>query len=167
MTRIALIAVLALSTAACHKKVAAPEPPRTAAAPAATPVEQAIATLQENFARVHFDFDSSALTAESKKALDANAAILAKHKTLVVEVQGHADERGTTDYNVALGERRATAVRDRMVLQGAGARQVRTLSYGEERPLSTGTGETVWCQNRRAEFKILVGGVGVSGTTVQ
>ncbi len=167
MTRTTLLfsLVLLCSSSACRKKVAAPEAPTAAPAMAEMTQQQAISELKENFARVHFDFDSAALTEESKEALDDNAKILVRHKSLVVEIQGHADERGTIDYNIALGDRRAKTVRDRLQLQGVGIRQLRTVSMGEERPAVAGSGELVWSANRRAEFRILVGAGDVSGTT--
>ena len=72
-------------------------------------------------------------------------------------MQGHADDRGTTDYNLALGERRARAVRDALTSMGASSSQLTVISYGEERPLANGSGEGSWSQNRRAEFRVTTG----------
>lgn len=75
-----------------------------------------------------------------------------------IEVQGHCDERGTTEYNMALGERRASAVRNYLTSNGIAGSRIKTVSYGKERPLSQGSDEGAWSQNRRAEFKVLSGG---------
>ena len=120
--------------------------------------------LVANFKRVHFSLDSATLDAGSREALSANAQIMQRYPSVVVEVQGHADERGTTDYNLALGQRRADAVRRYLVLQGVPDNRIRPLSYGEERPAALGHDERAWSANRRAEFRILTGS-GVQGTT--
>ncbi|MFK7929590.1 MAG: OmpA family protein [Myxococcota bacterium] len=160
--RIALVALLIIS-AGCRKKVAPEEPvavtpvTTTVAEPVASTEEEAVATIAANFKRVHFEMDATSLTGESEAALSSNSAILQKFGKIRVEVQGHADERGTTDYNLALGERRANAIRDRLQRMGVDAGRVTVVSYGEERPLASGGGEVVWSQNRRAEFRVLRG----------
>lgn len=118
----------------------------------------AVAKMREQFARVHFEYDSSKLDAGGKQALSANVAIMQKHPSLQVEIQGHADERGTNDYNLALGDRRAHAVRTYMIAQGLAPSRVTVITYGEERPVVMGRGEHAWSQNRRAEFRILSAG---------
>jgi peptidoglycan-associated lipoprotein len=127
-------------------------------------MEQAVADMQANFARVHFAYDSATLDASSKAALEDNARIMKNHPRLTVEVQGHCDERGTTDYNLALGNKRAAAVRDHLTAMGVAPNRVATLSYGEERPVAMGADESSWSQNRRAEFRVLVSEPGVAGT---
>ena len=112
--------------------------------------------LQEAAAAVgnvfYFEFDSSTLTAEAQRALDAHIALLqGSEKT--VRLEGHTDERGTRDYNMALGERRANSVRDYMVVNGVASYRIETVSYGEEQPVAYGSGETNWAQNRRVELK--------------
>jgi len=112
--------------------------------------------LQEAAAAVgnvfYFEYDSSTLTAEAQRALDAHiAALQGSEKTLRLE--GHTDERGTRDYNMALGERRANSVRDYMVVNGVASYRIETVSYGEEQPIAYGSGETNWVQNRRVELK--------------
>ncbi|RME24254.1 MAG: peptidoglycan-associated lipoprotein Pal [Deltaproteobacteria bacterium] len=153
----------------CKKKPAETAP--AAVAPvteAPAPVEEAPAEVQEmalNFSRVYFEFDQATLNAASKAALDSNAEIMKKKTDIKVEIQGHADERGTTDYNLALGTRRAQAVRDYLVAQGIAPSRLTVVSYGEERPLVQGHSETAWSQNRRAEFRITWGDAGnVQGT---
>jgi peptidoglycan-associated lipoprotein len=101
---------------------------------------------------VYFGFDLSTLTPQARASLTRVAAAL-RTSTGNVRVEGHADERGTREYNIALGERRANAVRDFLVLQGVSASRLETISYGEERPAVSGTGEQVWSQNRRVEIK--------------
>lgn len=99
-----------------------------------------------------FDFDSSALRPEAREAVDAHIALL-KTNDRNVRLEGHTDERGTREYNMALGERRANSVRDYMVLNGIPSYRIETVSYGEERPVAYGSGESNWSQNRRVELK--------------
>jgi len=100
----------------------------------------------------YFDFDSSALTAEARAAVDAHiAALLANDSS--VRLEGHTDERGTREYNLALGERRANSVRDYMVANGVPSYRIESISYGEENPVAFGSGEANWKQNRRVELK--------------
>ncbi len=100
----------------------------------------------------YFDFDSSALRPDSREALDAHIALL-KTNEKPVRLEGHTDERGTRDYNMALGERRANAVRDYLTVNGIDSYRIETVSYGEERPVAYGSGESNWSQNRRVELK--------------
>ena len=100
----------------------------------------------------YFEFDSSTLTPDALNALDAHIALLRNTNTNV-RLEGHADERGTREYNMALGERRANSVRDYMVANGVGSFRIEVISYGEERPSAIGTGESSWAQNRRVELK--------------
>jgi peptidoglycan-associated lipoprotein len=101
---------------------------------------------------VYFDFDKSMLTAASRSTLDAHIALL-KTNNAKVRLEGHTDERGTREYNMALGERRAKAVGDYMSVNGVASYRSEAVSYGEERPLALGTGESNWSQNRRVEIK--------------
>ena len=100
--------------------------------------------------RVFFAFDSSALSDNAKEALDTQVKWLKKHDNVDVVVQGYCDERGTREYNLALGERRANAVKNYLVSQGVAADRVSTISYGKERPAVSGSNEAAWAQNRRA-----------------
>ncbi len=100
----------------------------------------------------YFEFDKSVLNAESRAALTAHAARLASSPR-EIRLEGHADETGTREYNMALGERRAKSVRDYLVLQGVSAGLVETVSYGEEYPSVTGSNESSYAQNRRVELK--------------
>ena len=99
---------------------------------------------------VFFGFDSAELSAEAKDTLDRQAAFLNVNPTLVVVVEGHADERGTREYNLALGDRRAVSVRDYLLAKGLNAARIRTVSYGKERPVIAGSTEDAWAKNRRA-----------------
>jgi peptidoglycan-associated lipoprotein len=117
--------------------------------------------IKANFSRVNFDFDSDRVT--NPELLTANAKLLSQHPDIRIEVQGHADDRGTSEYNLALGERRAAAIVNALSSQGIPKTRLATVSYGEERPIASGDGETVWAENRRAEFRVLTGS-GVSGT---
>ena len=99
---------------------------------------------------VYFDFDSSELSDNAQMTLNRQAAFLNVNPTLVIVVEGHADERGTREYNLALADRRATAVRDYLLAKGLNSARVRTVSYGKERPAAEGSTESVWEKNRRA-----------------
>src|SRR6056300_1188688 len=99
---------------------------------------------------VYFGFDSSELAGEAQATLDRQAAFLNVNPTMVVIIEGHADERGTREYNLALGDRRAVAVRDYLLAKGLNAARVRTVSYGKERPAVSGSNDEAWAKNRRA-----------------
>lgn len=101
---------------------------------------------------IYFDYDSSNIRQDFQSVVEAHAAYLAAHPETTVTLEGHADERGSREYNLALGERRALALRRQMVLLGATAGQIRTVSYGEERPVSEGHDEQSYGLNRRAEI---------------
>jgi len=101
---------------------------------------------------VYFDFDDSVILDEDRPILEAHAQYLSENPGATVTLEGHTDERGTREYNLALGEQRAVSVRQFMSLVGASGQQVRTVSYGEERPASLGHNEEAWAQNRRVEI---------------
>ncbi len=103
-------------------------------------------------ATLYFGFDLSTLSPQTRAALTRVAAAL-RTTTGDIRVEGHADERGTREYNIALAERRAKTAADFLVLQGVSSSRIETISYGEERPAANGTGERVWSQNRRVEIK--------------
>ena len=98
---------------------------------------------------VYFGFDSSELAGEAQATLDRQAAFLNVNPTIVVIIEGHADERGTREYNLALGDRRAVAVRDYLLAKGLNAARVRTVSYGKERPAVSGSNEESWGQEQQ------------------
>ena len=99
--------------------------------------------------RVFFGFDKSVITASAEKTLKRQAAWMRKHSTVTVTIEGHADERGTREYNLALGERRAVSVKNFLVALGVQSRRIATISYGKERPDALGHTEAAWSQNRR------------------
>jgi peptidoglycan-associated lipoprotein len=103
---------------------------------------------------VFFDYDSAELTPEAQHTLDENAATLKKYPTWAVTIEGHTDERGTAEYNLALGERRSVAARAYLVSLGLPADRLRTVSYGKEFPFDPGHDETAFSKNRRAHFVI-------------
>jgi peptidoglycan-associated lipoprotein len=111
--------------------------------------EQNIAQLQ----RIHFDFDQFTLSDAARETLAGNAVWLRANSSQRIVIEGHTDERGSDEYNLALGERRARAALNYLVSLGIAADRLSILSYGEERPLDTGRNESAWAQNRRAEFK--------------
>ena len=146
--------------AGCPKKVEDTPPPLSSAvdAPPAAAVKkelpEPVAQMVANFSRVLFAFDSADMTADGKSALDANAGIMAEYADIRVEVQGHADERSTTEYNLALGQKRADAVVRHLLGRGVGTSRVKSVSYGEERPVDGRSVETAYEQNRRADFVV-------------
>lgn len=99
--------------------------------------------------RVFFDYDRSDIKAEGQQTLRRQADWLKKYSNVTITVEGHCDERGTREYNLALGERRATAVKKFLVALGVPANRVSTISYGKERPAVVGSNEAAWAQNRR------------------
>ncbi len=121
--------------------------PATTAAPAPGTQEDLVLNVGD---RVFFDFDKAILKPQAQRTLERQAAWLKKYPNVTVTVEGHADERGTREYNLALGERRATAVKNFLVALGIDPSRISTISYGKERPVALGHNEAAWAQNRRA-----------------
>ena len=107
---------------------------------------------------IHFDYDKAIIRGGDAAVLDTQVAILQANPGLRIRISGHCDERGSDEYNLALGNRRATAAKQYVVSHGIDASRIETASYGEERPLAQGHDEEAWAQNRRDEFEILSGG---------
>jgi peptidoglycan-associated lipoprotein len=168
-THLLAVALLALGLAACTKpkqtKPAEP-PPATADAGGATtsgvgeaatgskpltPQQQALAALRTKNI-VYFDYNSSEIPQEYLSVVSANAAYLLKYPTARLRLEGNTDERGSREYNIGLGERRAQTVRRAMLAKGVAEGQMTTVSYGEERPAVPGHDEAAYAQNRRVEF---------------
>ncbi len=103
---------------------------------------------------IHFEFDKSSLLPEAREILRRKAKWLKAHPDVLVIIEGHCDERGTSEYNVALGDRRAWSARSYLVNLGIAPERLTTISYGEERPLDPGHNEEAWARNRRAHFAI-------------
>jgi peptidoglycan-associated lipoprotein len=122
------------------------------AAAASAEVASAVATM------IHFDFNKSDIRPDDQAVLDYKAKILQANSALTVRVNGFADERGSDEYNLALGMRRATAAKRYLVNKGVADNRVETFSYGEDRPVDPGHNEDAWAKNRRDEFQILAGG---------
>lgn len=159
------VAASALALAGCSKEAPAelPPPQETAApvvraTPTPTPTQAGpVAGSQAHFAAamagrdvIFFDTDMFNIDNEDAAALRAQAEYLLQHTAARATVEGHADERGTREYNLALGERRATAAKNYLVSLGVPESRVRTVSYGEERPAATASTEQAWARNRRA-----------------
>ncbi len=161
-----VVVVAALAVSGCaHKKPALPTNPTdtgTQTTPPPAPPAQRDTTIDEHPGQqtedvaalndVHFDYDSSDLTDEAKATLSENGAYLLKHTDVSISIEGHCDERGTVQYNLALGERRAQSAKDFLVSYGVPASRISTISYGKEQPLDPGHDEAAWAQNRRAHF---------------
>ena len=117
------------------------------AAAASTSAEDALAAIGNT---VYFDYDSSALSGNAQGTLLRQAGFLNANPALTITIEGHCDERGTREYNLALGERRASAARDFLLAQGVDQARIKVISYGKERPVASGSTETSWSKNRRA-----------------
>ncbi len=172
LTAIAACAVFALAAAGCAKKaVQTPPPPPTstpdagtvptpapttpATPPATTPgalTPAEAAALVRGMQTVYFALDSWSLDDGARAALDANARVLRDNASLSITVEGHCDERGTVEYNQALGEKRAEAVKQYFADAGIAMSRMVTVSYGKERPSDEGHDDAAWAKNRRAEF---------------
>jgi peptidoglycan-associated lipoprotein len=128
-------------------------PPPLAAVPSAALPPPVRSVIRD----VHFEFDRYDLTEDAKRTLEELAQALKANPGFNLLVEGHADERGTPEYNLALGERRAQAAKDYLVSLGLEADRIDTISYGEERPLDPGHNELAWALNRRAQFVVRTG----------
>ncbi|MCX6833598.1 MAG: peptidoglycan-associated lipoprotein Pal [candidate division Zixibacteria bacterium] len=156
------IAAFVMSNGCGHPPPPPPPPPPAVVEtnppppPPVQPKEEPKPVLQENqFQTVYFDFDKYTLRADAKASLDANFALLKEFPDAIVKVEGHCDERGTVEYNLSLGEKRARAVMDYLVGKGIAPAQLSIISYGKERPVDPGHNEAAWGKNRRAEFKVI------------
>ena len=171
--RLALIGLAAASLAACASRpkpagpvAPTPTPPTPSAPytpPMSPPVNQgAIPGSMQDFVinigeRIYFDTDEYVVRSDAQPVLGAQAQWLNRYPAVRVRIEGNADERGTREYNLALGARRANAVRDFLVSQGVSGARIATLSYGKERPIDPGTDEMAWAKNRNARTAITDG----------
>jgi len=112
------------------------------------------ATAKSPVSDINFDFDSSAIGPDAREILNVNADFLSKNRVSAIVVEGHCDERGTAEYNMALGQRRAQETKKYLVNLGINESKITTISYGDERPLDTGNNEEAWAKNRRAHFVV-------------
>ncbi|KFE69381.1 OmpA family protein [Hyalangium minutum] len=160
------LVLLAIGASACATKTAAttstegvssvdtsPRPGPVKPAPAPAPVAE-LSPL--DFGPIYYELDSATLRADSREMLERAAEALRKRPEARVTISGHTCELGTTEYNLALGQRRAASARDYMVKLGVEPARIGLVSYGEERPAEQGTGESVWSKNRRSEFTVTV-----------
>ena len=129
--------------------VVEPPPPPPVAVQENTSEEQLFA---QSVKDIYFDYDRYDLRAEDKSAIDANAAFLKAHPSIRFTIEGHCDERGSTDYNLALGDNRANSARSALVSAGIPASQIKVISFGKEKPFCSESNESCWQQNRRAHF---------------
>jgi peptidoglycan-associated lipoprotein len=170
MRRVVIVLVAALTFGACAGKPTKPAPsaPETsegaqgagagaANAAAANPDDEAMGPQAGLLATrvVYFDFDSAEIKGAGTDVVAAHAKYLGAHLAIRVRLEGHTDERGSREYNIGLGERRAQSVRRALLLQGATDAQISTVSYGEERPAAPGHDEAAWAKNRRVEIVYL------------
>lgn len=155
-----------------------PAPPSTATTPSGPNADSAAAAERERAERerrereaamagavgtdlkamIHFDYDQSDVRADDVANLDRKAAILGANPSVKLRISGHADERGSDEYNLALGMRRAAAAKRYLENKGVEGARIEVISYGEERPLATGSDEASWASNRRDEFDVTAGG---------
>ena len=164
VTKLALVSALVMTAACAPKKKLAdlPPPPPPAAAPVAetppppppsnmpVPGSRAEFLQQAGTDTVHFATDASDIDSEAQAILTQQAKWLAKYPNVNATIEGHCDERGTREYNLALGDRRANAAKNFLVNAGIPAARLSVISYGKERPVATGSDEASWAQNRRA-----------------
>ncbi|WP_136163736.1 peptidoglycan-associated lipoprotein Pal [Sphingomonas flavalba] len=167
-----IMAASLIAIAGCAKKAPEqlpPPPPTETAPPQATPApvdtgnvgSTVVPGSREDFLqkvqsdRVHFALDSSDLDGESRAILDSQAQWLNQYGNVRITIEGHCDERGTREYNLALGERRANAAKNYLAAAGISASRINVISYGKERPEATGSDEASWAQNRRAVTVII------------
>ncbi len=163
----AVMLVSSVALAACQKKAPEelPPPPAATAAPAtstAAPLGATVGTQQhfvdavgQSNTVVYFDTDRYNIDSEDSSKLQRQAQYFAQNPSVSFTVEGHADERGTREYNLALGERRANAAKNYLVSVGIPANRIRTVSYGKERPVALGSNESAWAQNRRAATVVI------------
>lgn len=141
------------------RKAAADEAARRAAAAEAARLEAEAASARAAIAEmVYFDFNKDDIRDDAKPTLDAKVGILNANAALRLRIAGHTDDRGSDEYNLALGQRRAAAVQRYLVSHGVDASRFETVSFGKERPAVQGEDEAAWAKNRRAEFEIIAGG---------
>ncbi len=148
------VVAFSLLVAGCATKAPPPPPPAPVAQPAPPPAPSIVPGSAQDLKvnvgdTVHFEYNLYAVLDQDKATLQRQAAWLAKYPNIKVTVEGHADERGTREYNIALGAKRANAVKEDLVSLGVSAARVDTVSYGKERPLCPESTEACWSQNRR------------------
>ena len=142
-------------------KVEKAEPPAPVVKPALTEEELFLAksldqiNREKPLAMIHFDYDKYAVRDDAKSVLESNAAWLKKFRTAKILIEGHCDERGTEDYNLALGEKRAKSAYDYLVSLGIPAERMKTISYGKSQPIDMGKDEAAWQRNRRDQFVVI------------
>ncbi len=124
--------------------------------------ERARAVAADLAAMINFDYDQAVVREADRETLDRKAAILLANPNVRIRIEGHADERGSDEYNLALGNRRAAAAKRYLENKGVEGSRIEVVSFGEERPLNPGTDETAYAQNRRAEFEVTAGGDNLS-----
>ena len=135
-------------TATARITVNAPPPPPPPAQPSLTD-EQLFA---QNIKDVYFDYDKADVRADQQSGIQADVAFLQQHPNINVTIEGHCDERGSTEYNLALGDNRASSVKNALVAGGISSDRIKTVSYGKEKPFCTESNEACWQQNRRGHF---------------
>ncbi len=172
-----LLLALPLAVTACKKKpveVAPPQEPVTTPVTVAPPVEDNTAALAAARAdsirrateaaravmlqEVYFDYNSDELRADARATLDEKLRVLNANPAVRIRIEGHTDERGTDQYNIALGRRRADQAKRYLTDRGVDAMRIETMSFGRERPAASGSNEEAWAQNRRGEFVLIAGG---------
>lgn len=130
-----------------------PPPPPPDTTPPPPPPKPDLREAQ--FQTVYFDFDKYNLVDSARAALDSNYALLNDYEDVIVKIEGHCDERGSKEYNLALGEKRARACQEYLVNRGIDPNRISIISYGEERPAVEGSNKLAWAKNRRCEFDII------------
>jgi peptidoglycan-associated lipoprotein len=130
-------------------RITVTQPPPPPSAPASAGDEELFA---QNVKDVYFDYDKSDIRADQQSSIQADVAFLNQHGNISILIEGHCDERGSTEYNLALGDQRANAVKNALTASGMNASRIKTISYGKEKPFCTESNEACWQQNRRGHF---------------
>lgn len=156
MINIGMALAIALVLLGCAKKQTVKPAPETTQEPKAEQpkVPETKPEVKMEFRTVYFDFDSYQVRDVDRQLLLDAARVMRTNSRMVVRLEGHCDERGTIEYNLALGEKRANAVRDYLVASGVDVKQLKTVSYGKEKPAVRGSDEASWARNRRVEFVV-------------
>ena len=174
LIKLAAVGALALTMAACTKPAvqpATPEAPPATTAPTYLPAQTgdvnggnigAVPGSEQDFVinvgdRIYFDLDSYEVSSEAAVRLNGQAAWLQRYPSVTIRIEGNADERGTREYNLALGARRAESIRNYLMAKGIPASRIDTISYGKERPIAEGSTEEAWARNRNGQTQIVSG----------
>ena len=145
-----LVAKGAGGTQEATARLTVTQPPPPPPAPAPTVTDEDL--FSQNIKDIYFDYDKADIRGDQRASIQADMTFLTQHSNINITIEGHCDERGSTDYNLALGDQRASAVKNELTTAGISASRIKTISYGKEKPFCTESNEACWQQNRRGHF---------------